>query len=258
MDSERVEKAVDLGERLVTQELNRVAPTYGAKVLDSLLLMVEPGITARLDHVIVDKHGALIVNVKGGDGARVFGNDVQKRWEAHHPNGFAETFQNPVARNREHETVVRQALRETGNWFGADYVKSAVVFGGADLSNLALDSRTRARVVNLSDFETLLHDRHQQPGAGGLSDHQIAGLAGLFRGLDHSGDPEVLQRHADLVLQHVAPEQHALLMNREKPRVTEVPGGTMFTWDVFCPEALVSTVSVTLDPSGKMVAAEIP
>ncbi|MRR13753.1 NERD domain-containing protein, partial [bacterium] len=197
MDFPRAERAVDLGERLVSQELNRIAPTYGARVLDNLLLRVEPGITARLDHVVVDQHGALIVNVKAADGAKVIGNDVQRHWEARHPDGRAERFLNPVARNREHETVVRQALRETGNWFGPDYVKSAVVFGGADLTSLALDTRTRTRVVNLSDFETLIRERHQTaPSTGTLSDGQVAGLAGLFRGLDHSGDRAVLQRHA--------------------------------------------------------------
>lgn len=259
MDFERAHQAAELGERLVSQELDRIAPDYGARVIANLLLMVEPGITARLAHVVVDRFGALIVDARVGNGAQITGSDGEREWRAQHADGRAFTFPNPLARNREHETVVRQALRETGNWFGPDYVKSAVVFGGADLSGLALDPRTRSRIVDVAEVETLLRERqHSAPAGCHLSDGQIAGLAGLFRGLDHSGDARVLQRHAEHVLKELAPEKHALLMNAEKPAVAEVPAGTKFTWEYLCSSALVNTLSLTLDASGRLVEVEIP
>lgn len=257
MDVLRIGQAARTGERLVSEELERLAPTYGAKVLDNLLLHVEPGITARLGHVIVDRFGALIIDARMAGGAAVIGSEAERRWKARLPDGQTHEFTNPLVRSREHETVVRQALRETGNWFGPDYVRSAVVFSDADLSGLTLDSRARAHVFDVSEVETLLRERpHTAPSAGALLDAQVAGLAGLFRGLDHTGDPWALQAHAESLLEELMPDRHALLMHREKPKVEHADHGTTYHWEYLGGDALVSKVSITVDRTGQLLGLQ--
>ena len=254
MDAVRIGQAARAGERLLSEELERLAPTYGAKVLNNLLLHVEPGITARLGHVIVDRFGALIIDARVAEGAVVIGSEAERRWKARHPDGQTHEFVNPLVRSREHETVVRQALRETGNWFGPDYVRSAVVFSDADLSELTLDPRARAHVLDVSEVDTLLRERpHTAPHGGSLSDSQVAGLAGLFRGLDHSGDPWALQAHAETLLHELMPERHALLMHREKPQVEHVDHGITYHWECLGGDALVGKVSITVDRTGQLL-----
>lgn len=257
MDLLRLKQAARSGERLISEELDRLAPVYGAKVLDNLLLHVEPGITARLGHVLVDRFGVLIIDARAAEGASVTGSESERRWQARYADGEVHEFQNPLMRSREHETVVRQALRETGNWFGPDYVRSAFVISGADLSGLTLDPRARARVVDVSEIETLLNERqHAVPAAGPLSDSQVSGLAGLFRGLDHSGDPWALQARAESLLQELVPERYAMLMHREKPKVEHADHGTTYCWEYLGDEALVANVSVTVDRTGQLLGLQ--
>lgn len=184
------------GERLVAAELERIAPQYGLTVLNDLLLKVGP-MTAQLDHVLIDRFGVLIIESKVRRGATIKGSDVQKQWTACYPGSRNVTFQNPLVQNREHENAVRQALRQAGNALNPDFVKSAVVFAEADLSQLELDSLARSRVAGLDGVEGLIRARHDfAVNDGSLSGADVASLAGLFRGLDRSADEGVVEQHA--------------------------------------------------------------
>lgn len=195
MDFEQAKRIGDEGERLVAAELERVAPLHGLTVLNDLLIKVGP-MTAQMDHVVIDRFGVLIIESKVRRGATIKGSDVQKQWTACYPGKRNATFQNPLAQNREHENAVRQALKQAGSPLDPDFVKSAVVFADADLSQLELDSMARSRVVDLSGVEGLIRARHDfAVNDGSLSEADIATLAGLFRGLDRSSDTSVAAQH---------------------------------------------------------------
>jgi hypothetical protein len=154
--------------------------------------------TAQLDHVVIDRFGVLIIESKVRRGAVIKGSDVQKQWTACYPGRRNVPFQNPLAQNREHENAVRQALKQSGNALNPDFVKSAVVFAEADLTQLELDSLARVRVVDVGALEELVRARHDfAVNNGDLSESEVASLAGLLRGLDRSGDPAVLKQHVE-------------------------------------------------------------
>ena len=196
MDFTEAKQIGDQGERLVAAELERIASQYGLTVLNDLLLKVGP-MTAQLDHVVIDRYGVLIIESKVRRGALLRGSDVEKKWTACYPGRRNVSFQNPLAQNRQHESLVRQALKQAGNPLNPDFVKSAVVFAEADLSQLELDSLGRSRVVDLGGVEGLIKARHDfAVNDGSLAEADVAALAGLFRGLDRSGDAGVVEQHA--------------------------------------------------------------
>ena len=196
MDFSEAKQVGDEGERLVAAELERIAAQYGLTVLNDLLLEVRP-MTAQLDHLVIDRYGVLIIESKVRRGALIRGSDVQKKWTACYPGRTNASFQNPLAQNREHENLVRQVLKQAGNPLPPDFVKSAVVFAEADLSQLELDSLAQSRVVDLAGVEGLIKARHDFAVNGGdLSETDVATLAGLFRGLDRSSDPRTQAEHA--------------------------------------------------------------
>lgn len=195
MDFAEAKRIGDEGEQLVAAELERIAAQYRLTVLNDLLLKVGP-MTAQLDHVVIDRFGVLIIESKVRRGALIRGSDVEKKWTACYPGHRNVSFQNPLAQNREHENLVRQALKHAGNPLNPDFVKSAVVFAEADLSQLELDSLARSRVVDLGGVEGLIKARHDfAVNDGSLAEADVAALAGLFRGLDRSGDPATRQAH---------------------------------------------------------------
>ncbi len=195
MEFERAKQIGDEGERLVAAELERLAPEYGLSILNDVLLQVGT-MTAQLDHLVIDRFGVLILEAKVRSGALIRGNDVEKRWTACYP-GRNIAFQNPLLQNMQHENAMRQALKQAGSPLDPDYVKSAVVIAGANLSQLELDSLARARVVDIGDVEGLIRQRHDfAPNSGSLSAEQVAALAGLLRGLNRAQDAAVADKHA--------------------------------------------------------------
>lgn len=196
MEFERAKLLGDVGEQEVARELARLAPQYGMSVINDVLLKVGP-MTAQLDHIIVDRFGLLILESKVRRGAHIKGNHVEKRWTACYDRGKNKTFQNPLAQNREHENALMRALSDAGQPLPPDYIKSAVVFVGADLSGLQLDALARARVVDVSELEQLMKARHDFAlNAGDLGESRISEIVALITGLDRSGDPRVVEEHA--------------------------------------------------------------
>lgn len=197
MDFERAKSIGDQGERAVAAELDRLASQYGAVVIHDVLLEVGP-MTAQIDHIVVDRYGVLIVESKVRGDALIKGNDRERQWTACYRNGKTASFQNPLRQNEEHENALRQALERGGREIDPDYVKSAVVFMGADLTQLKLDSLSRARIVDVADVPELMKRRHEfalNPGA--MDGPGIADTAQMILRLDCSADPAVLKRHAD-------------------------------------------------------------
>lgn len=196
MEFERAKSVGDVGEQEVARELARLAPQYGMSVINDVLLKVGP-MTAQLDHVIVDRFGVLILESKVRRGAHIKGNHVEKRWTACYDRGKNKAFQNPLAQNREHENALFRALSDAGQPLPPDYIKSAVVFVGADLSGLQLDALAKARVVDVAELEHLIKARHDFAlNAGDLDESRIREIAGLITGLDRSRDPRVVEEHA--------------------------------------------------------------
>lgn len=196
MRFERAKSVGELGERRVAEELARLAPRYGMHVINDVLLKVG-SMTAQLDHVVVDRFGVLILESKVRRGAYIKGNHVEKKWTACYGRGKNKAFQNPLAQNREHENALLQALGTVGKPLSPDYVKSAVVFVGADLSGLQLDALARARVIDVSALAHLIETRHAFAlNPGDLDEGDIREIAGLIAGLDRSRDPEVVEQHA--------------------------------------------------------------
>lgn len=195
VEFEKAKRIGDAGERVVAAELDRMAPQYDFVALHDLLLKVGP-MTAQLDHVVIDRFGVLILESKVRTNALIKGNDREKKWTACYPSGKYASFQNPLRQNEEHENVVRQALEAAGNELEPDYVKSAVVCVGANLSELKLDSLSRARVVDVEQLEELLKRRHAFAlNPGDISPAQIATLSGLLRGLNRATDESVVGQH---------------------------------------------------------------
>lgn len=184
------------GERRVSKELDRLSGPHCLKHLDDVTLQVGR-MTAQLDHLVVDRDGIVIIESKVRMGARIRGTDVEKRWTAVYHKSSTQTFQNPLAQNREHENALRQALRQTQATLDPDYIESVVVFVGADLSKLELHSSERERVLTIGQLEgyfesRALRSRDRAPWTDEWIDYWFNTIAWLNK----SGDPAVRQQHA--------------------------------------------------------------
>lgn len=193
---ERAKQVGDEGERQVAEVLERIASQFGMQVLHNVLLKVGPE-TAQIDHIVVDRYGVLLVETKVRRGAMIRGRDVEHRWTACYPKVKPKVFQNPLQQNDQHAAVLRRILHAAGRPLDPDYVRSAIVFVGADISQLELDSLHRMRVMDLADLARYIQARHDfaiNPGA--LDARAVAALANMIRELDMSGDAEVERAHA--------------------------------------------------------------
>jgi hypothetical protein len=152
--------------------------------------------TAQLDHVVVDRFGILIIESKVRNKALLKGSDVQRQWTACYASGHKKSFQNPLFQVREHENALRQALENAHVKLVRDYFERAVIFEGANLDHLDLDSTNRARVWDVAQIENLFMRRNASPpNAGQLTDTHITRLVDVVRKLDRSDDSAVVERH---------------------------------------------------------------
>jgi hypothetical protein len=197
MDYESAQSVGAAGELAVSQVLQRIGARYGFRHLDNVLLEVKP-MTGQFDHVVVDRHGILIIESKVRRDALIRGNDSEKRWTACYRNGRKEPFLSPLGQNREHENLLRQALRGAQPALDPDYIESAVVFVGADLSQLALKSTERSRVIDIGELERFFAERgaRERP-AGQWTPGQVDERVNQLVALDRSSDPAVLRHHSD-------------------------------------------------------------
>lgn len=196
MDFESANAIGQAGEREVSQALQRLSVRYGFKQLDNVVLSLGR-MTAQLDHVVVDRQGVLLIESKVRTGARILGNDVEKRWTASYGHGHNKPFQNPIAQNREHENMVRQALRQGTAVIEADDIESIVVFVGADTTHLDLKSAERSRVLDVKDLERYFAARDaRQSDRVAWTPEWVDYWLSVLLYLDKSADAETLHRHA--------------------------------------------------------------
>lgn len=195
MNLEAAQAIGDVGERAVSQALQRLAPRYGFRQLDNILVQVR-SMTGQLDHVVIDSRGIVVLESKVRRNALIKGRDVEKSWTACYRSGNHSSFQNPIAQNREHENLLLQALNQPGSPLDPDYLESVVVFVDADITHLELKSSERTRVLDIEDLEQYFVERAahvplREPWDPAKVDVVTAALVSL----DRSGDEATQRRH---------------------------------------------------------------
>jgi hypothetical protein len=188
-------KAVgDAGERRVADVLMRYRGEHQpVGYLPNVLLEVGK-MTAQLDHVVIDRHGILMIEVKVRN-AFLRGTADQPRWTAVY-GASNKSFQNPLEQLTRQRNTLREALRSVSDPIDADLVQSVVVFVGADVHALDLDSASRRRVTTLEHLPALLRERAAVTEGLTLTDERVSRRYEQLHALDRSADPEVQARHA--------------------------------------------------------------
>lgn len=187
------------GERDVSVLLHKLAARHRFQVLDDVLLL-HFGSSAQIDHVVVDNFGVLVVETKVRKGAVIRGTDVEKKWTACYRGRGNHVFQNPLYQNRHHESMLREVLKSRGLPLDPNYVKSVVVFVGADISKLELAEIERQRVTAIDGLEAFLLDRRLfAVNAGGWDQAKITATFDILSLLNQSGDADAQREHAQNV-----------------------------------------------------------
>ncbi|MDP2183829.1 MAG: nuclease-related domain-containing protein [Actinomycetota bacterium] len=194
MDFDAANAIGQQGEEAISRELQVLQQEYGLQFLHDVLIL-DCKQTAQIDHIVVDTYGVLVIEAKVRTGALILGTDVEKKWTACYPGKKHKSFQNPLAQNRQHEAVLRKALKECGEPVDADHVKSVVVFSGANTSELDLSTLERQRVIDVSELRRFFQQRHDFAITTALPEVEQVRMLAAIRGMDRSGDPDALRRH---------------------------------------------------------------
>ncbi|MDZ4064521.1 MAG: nuclease-related domain-containing protein [Coriobacteriia bacterium] len=194
MDFDAANAIGQQGEEAISRELQVLQQEYHFQFLHDVLI-VDGKQTAQIDHVVVDMYGVLVVEAKVRTGALILGDDVEKKWTACYPGKTNKSFQNPIAQNRQHEAVLRKALKKCGEPVDADHVKSVVVFSGADTSKLDLSTLERQRVIDVAELRQFFEQRHSFAITTALPEAEQVRMLAAIRGLDRSSDQAAQRRH---------------------------------------------------------------
>ncbi len=188
-------KAVgDIGEQRVAERLRVYCSENPPSGFLSNVLVRSGRMTAQLDHVLIDPHGILIVEVKVRNG-RIRGTADEKKWTAVY-GGMTKTFQNPLEQLRGQRNTLSKALHGISDPIDLDLIQGVVVFVDADISALELDSHSRKHVTTLDRLAAALRERTTQEAAG-LTHVEVCRRYEQLRLLDQSADPAVQAAHAD-------------------------------------------------------------
>jgi hypothetical protein len=189
-------KAVgDAGERQVADLLRRHAQSCPpARYLSDVLLSVGK-MTAQLDHVLIDPRGILVVEVKVRN-AYLRGTGDERKWTAVY-GGSRSTFQNPLEQMTRQRNTLSQALRGGGWPIPPDVLQSLVVFVGANIEALELDSHNRQRVRTIEQLSAFLRDRVLLAAPLAMTGEQVEYCFQQLWALNRSADPDVQRRHAE-------------------------------------------------------------
>jgi hypothetical protein len=179
--------------RRVSGRLRKLAPLHGLLRLDDILVS-RGGVTARLDHVVLDRLGLLVIETRARSGAVLKGAEDDVLWTACYPGGRRDRFPNPLEQNARHVEVLRQALRDQPLDLSSDAVGGAVVFTGGRVDTLDLAS-ARGSVVQLRDLERLFHLRYANgPRTPILTPEQMVRAFSVLTALDRSHDSHLVAR----------------------------------------------------------------
>jgi hypothetical protein len=171
----------------------------GFSVLHRLLLGHEQNgrrETARISEVVVDEFGVWVIDVLSPRRAVIHGRYSDRTWSARYPEGRTEILTNPIRENDRHVGLMHELLREAGWGVTLDQVRGIVVFAGADLSELHLDSVNAARVTGVAGLGERYAARRASAAVGDLPAEQVARLTQTVAELDRSNDPAYASSHA--------------------------------------------------------------
>lgn len=164
--------------------LVKLASTYQFTLLSSLTLRAGSAFVT-VDHALVDRFGVLVLCTQSCGGATLRGADTDVRWTVRGHDGSICTLLNPLQESRDREATVREVLRAADHPLGADYVRSAVVFADARLTELDLGAFDRERVVEVHQIESLLRMRHDfAPNPGDIDADERDKIASALRAAD--------------------------------------------------------------------------
>ena len=187
-------KAVgDIGEQRVAERLRVYCTENPPSGFMSNVLVRSGRMTAQLDHVLIDPHGILIVEVKVRNG-RIRGTADEKRWTAVY-GGMTKTFQNQLEQLRSQRNTLSKTLHGISDPIDLDLIQGVVVFVDADITALELDSPARQHVTTVDRLAAALRERATSEVAG-LSHVEICRRYEQIRLLDQSADPAVQTAHA--------------------------------------------------------------
>jgi len=187
-------KAVgDIGEQRVAERLRAYCTENPPSGFLSNVLVRSGRMTAQLDHVLIDPHGILIVEVKVRNG-RIRGTADEKKWTAVY-GGTTKTFQNPLEQLRGQRNTLSKTLHGISDPIDLDLIQGVVVFVDADITALELDSPARQHVTTVDRLAAALRERATSEVAG-LSHVEICRRYEQIRLLDQSADPAVQTAHA--------------------------------------------------------------
>lgn len=170
----------------VDATIRSVAARYGLSVVSRLVLEVS-GQSVRIDYLLMDRHGFLILAADPMPGQEITGSSDDAQWKARANGAKAERFDNPLRQNQHRISLLKEALVITGRRFADEYFTDLVVFGGADISSLKLNGVERLKVVDARDLEATIQARYDfLPNPGLIELHEIDDLKSLFNALDRS------------------------------------------------------------------------
>jgi len=214
----REAKAVgDIGEQRVADRLRVYCVEHPPAAFLSNILGRSGRMTAQLDHVLIDSHGMLIVEVKVRNG-RVRGTADERRWTAVY-GGMTKTFQNPLEQLRGQRNTLSKTLRGVSDPIDLDLIQGVVVFVDADIGYLELDSHSKKWVTSVERLASVLRERATQEG-GGLSDAEISRRCEQLRLLDQSADLSVQASHAKYRGGASLPSTPVVAVPARRPEVT--------------------------------------
>jgi len=183
----------NIGEQRVAERLRVYCEENPPAVFLSNVLVRSGRMTAQLDHVLLDPHGILIVEVKVRNG-RIRGTVDEKKWTAVY-GGMTRTFQNPLEQLRGQRNTLSKALQGASDPIDLDLIQGVVVFVDADIGSLELDSHSRKHVTSVDRLVAVLRER-TTPAVGGFSHAEVSRRYEQLRSLDRSADPSVQASHA--------------------------------------------------------------
>jgi len=182
-----------VGEQRVAERLRVYCTENPPSGFLSNVLVRSGKMTAQLDHVLVDPHGILIVEVKVRNG-RIRGTADEKKWTAVY-GGMTKTFQNPLEQLRGQRHTLSKALHGVSDPIDLDLIQGTVVFVDADISALELDSHSRKHVTSVDRLAAVLRERTTSEVVG-LTHVEVCRRYEQVRLLDQSADPAVQTAHA--------------------------------------------------------------
>jgi hypothetical protein len=184
------------GERRVSKALRSGADATRWGVLDDVLLRAGK-VTAQIDHVVVDPQGIVLVETKTLH-ATIMGREADSHWTACYGKGRNKRFQNPLAQNRYHESILLNASSKAGVRILPDYFTSLVVFVDSRLDRLELRTETGRNVIEVSEVPRWCGRRRAATAeAPHLSQEQVQLVTQWLGSLDQSSSDEVQTLHQE-------------------------------------------------------------